>query len=204
MRAWRPGDAATVLAAFSAPEMDRQADRPVDSLAAASRWIERRAADREAGTAYAFAVVDEADVPLGNVAVSAVNRVHGTAWVSYWTSLAARGRGTATAGLRALTDWAFTDLRLHRLELGHRTNNPASCAVARAAGFTVEGLQREKLVYGGVRYDVELHARLRGAGGVACLPGPPGSAGVWRFRPASEGRSASLRVGCADVPSGHP
>ncbi|MFJ7220386.1 GNAT family N-acetyltransferase [Streptomyces sp. NPDC098090] len=44
--------------------------------------------------------------------------------------------------------------------MGHRTNNPASCKVARAAGFVVEGIQRQKLAYDGVRYDVELHARL--------------------------------------------
>ncbi len=30
---------------------------------------------------------------------------------------------------------------------------------------------------------------LRRAGGVDCLPGPPGSPGVWRFRPAGKGRS---------------
>jgi RimJ/RimL family protein N-acetyltransferase len=50
--------------------------------------------------------------------------------------------------------------RLFRLELGHRVNNPASCRVASRAGFAVEGLERQKLLYDGVRYDVELHARL--------------------------------------------
>lgn len=40
-------------------------------------------------------------------------------------------------------------------------NNPASCGVARGAGFVVEGLERAKLEYDGERFDVELHARLR-------------------------------------------
>lgn len=66
----------------------------------------------------------------------------------------------ATAGARALADWAFQDLGLFRLELGHRTNNPASCRVATEAGFAVEGLERSKPRYGPTRYDVELHARL--------------------------------------------
>ncbi|MFJ6011047.1 hypothetical protein [Streptomyces sp. NPDC092952] len=39
-------------------------------------------------------------------------------------------------------------------------DNPARCRVDHAAGFAVEGLQRRKLAYDGVRYDVELHARL--------------------------------------------
>ncbi|MFJ3186444.1 GNAT family N-acetyltransferase [Streptomyces halstedii] len=97
---------------------------------------------------------------LGCVAVTAVNQVHGCGWVSYWTTEAARGSGVASAGVRALARWDFDDLGLYRLELGHRTDNPASCAVARRAGFTAEGIERGKLRYEGVRHDVERHARL--------------------------------------------
>ncbi|MFD4629641.1 GNAT family N-acetyltransferase [Streptomyces sp. NPDC058284] len=160
LRPWREEDAATVLAAFSEPEMAWQADEPVDSAGAAARWLARRTAERDGGSAYAFAVEDENGTALGNASVGAVNHVHGTGWVSYWTTPEARGRGVAAYGCGALADWAFVELGLFRLELGHRTNNPASCRVARAAGFAVEGLQRQKLMYDGIRYDVELHARL--------------------------------------------
>ncbi|MBM7170628.1 GNAT family N-acetyltransferase [Streptomyces sp. G44] len=161
LRPWRPEDAPAVLAAFAAPEMARQADRPVGSLAEAAGWIDRRTAEREAGSAYSLAVVDAgAGTVLGNVAVGAVNRVHGLGWVSYWTTPAARGRGVATYACKAVVRWAFGELGLFRLELGHRTDNPASCRVAEAAGFRVEGLQRRRLAYDGVRHDVELHARL--------------------------------------------
>lgn len=160
LRPWRERDAVVVLTALSAPEMSRQSDAPVDSRESASRWIERREEEERRGTAYAFAVVDGDDIPLGNVAVGAVNHVHATGWVSYWTAPSARGRGVATYGCEALARWAFGELGLFRLELGHRVNNPASCRVARAAGFLPEGLQRQKLAYEGVRYDVELHARL--------------------------------------------
>ncbi|MFJ2767727.1 GNAT family N-acetyltransferase [Streptomyces sp. NPDC087300] len=160
LRPWREEDTAEVLAAFRAPLMERQADEPVDSTGTAARWIARRAAERAADSAYAFAVVDAGDRPLGHVAVGAVNRVHDTGWVSYWTVPRARGRGVAARGCAALAHWTFTELGLFRLELGHRTDNPASCRVAHAAGFAVEGLQRRKLAYDGVRHDVELHARL--------------------------------------------
>ncbi|WAL97655.1 GNAT family N-acetyltransferase [Streptomyces sp. Je 1-369] len=160
LRPWRQEDAEAVLTAFGTPEMTRQADEPVDSPAAAADWITRRTRDRDLDRAYAFAVTDENGTPLGNVAVGAVNRTHATGWVSYWTTPAARGRGVAAYGCAALARWCFDELALHRLELAHRTNNPASCAVAHAAGFAVEGLQRQKLAYDGVRYDVELHARL--------------------------------------------
>ncbi|MEU2714225.1 GNAT family protein [Streptomyces sp. NPDC007205] len=112
------------------------------------------------GSAYSFAVVNADGVVSGNVAVGAVNRVHGTGWVSYWTTSAGRGRGVATRACAAPADWAFEDAGLFRLELGHRVNNPVSCRVTSGAGFGVEGLQRQKLVYDGVRHDVELHARL--------------------------------------------
>ncbi|MFE5075050.1 GNAT family N-acetyltransferase [Streptomyces halstedii] len=116
-----------------------------------------RSAAVEGEAARSEAVQGEA---LGCVAVTAVNQVHGCGWVSYWTTEAARGCGVASAGVRALARWAFDDLGLYRLELGHRTDNPASCAVARRAGFTAEGIERGKLRYGDVRHDVERHARL--------------------------------------------
>lgn len=59
-----------------------------------------------------------------------------------------------------LAEWAFAERGLFRLELGHRTNNLASCKVALRAGFAAEGIERGKLVYDGVRHDVERHARL--------------------------------------------
>ncbi|MEU4997306.1 GNAT family N-acetyltransferase [Streptomyces sp. NPDC021622] len=160
LRPWSGPDAPSVLAAFSAPEMARQADEPVNSIDAASRWIARREEERNDGTAYAFAVVDADDTPLANVSVGAVNLTHAIGWVSYWTAPSARGRGVATWGCAALASWAFGELGLFRLELGHRINNPASCRVAHGAGFAAEGVQRQKLSYDGARYDVELHARL--------------------------------------------
>ncbi|MBB3729097.1 hypothetical protein FHR33_004957 [Nonomuraea dietziae] len=99
----------------------------------------------------------------------------GSSWA---TSRSPASTGTATAGSptgpprrraaggwrrgpRALlAEWAFAERGLFRLELGHRTNNPASCRVAVRAGFVAEGIERGKLVYDGVRYDVERHARL--------------------------------------------
>ncbi|MDX3328403.1 MULTISPECIES: GNAT family N-acetyltransferase [Streptomyces] len=159
LRPWRAGDAPAVLRAFAPEEMARQAGRPVTTTAEALGWIAARESERQAGSAYTWAVVRDG-VPLGAVAVAAVNHVHDTGWVSYWTVEAARGTGIAVAGVRALARWAFDDLGLHRLELGHRTNNPASCAVAMRAGFAAEGIERQKLRYGDTRYDVERHARL--------------------------------------------
>ncbi|MFB7047026.1 GNAT family N-acetyltransferase [Streptomyces microflavus] len=160
LRGWLPSDASAVLHAFAPPEMDRQTDRPVDDMAGALAWIGDRTRERGSRTGYSWAVVGEEGEPLGCVAVDAVNRIHDTGWISYWTTGTARGRGVATAGVRALARWAFGELGLYRLEVGHRTDNPASCRVAERSGFALEGVERGRLRYGQVRYDLERHARL--------------------------------------------
>ncbi|MET9498393.1 GNAT family N-acetyltransferase [Streptomyces sp. NPDC006552] len=160
LRRWTAADAPVVLAAFADPLMREQTNEPVDCAGAAERWITVRRDRWTADSAYSFAVVDGGDRVLGQMAVGPVDRRHGAGWVSYWTTAAARGQGVASRACRALARWAFTDAELFRLELGHRVDNLASCRVARAAGFPVEGQQRLKLAYDGVRYDVELHARL--------------------------------------------
>ncbi|MCG0063217.1 GNAT family N-acetyltransferase [Streptomyces tricolor] len=160
LRRWKAEDAWAVMTAFADPLMRGQSVEPVDSAQAAARWITARGEQWAADSAYSFAVVDDGGLVLGQVCVGPVDRRHATGWVSYWTTATARGRGVASRACRAVARWAFDEAELFRLELGHRVNNPASCAVARAAGFAVEGQQRQKLEYDGVRFDVELHARL--------------------------------------------
>ncbi|MFF4156356.1 GNAT family N-acetyltransferase [Streptomyces sp. NPDC001678] len=162
LRPWAARDVAALLEAHADPLMRWQAPQPVDTADEALRWIRRRAGQWEEDAAYSFAVVERADpgVVLGDITVSAVDRRHSTGWVSYWTTKSARGRGVATAACRTVCRWAFDELGLFRLELGHRVDNIASCRVATAAGFAVEGCERQRLLYSGVRYDVERHARL--------------------------------------------
>ncbi|MGW6980971.1 GNAT family N-acetyltransferase [Streptomyces sp. NPDC054932] len=160
LRRWARRDATSVMTAFADPLMRQQTSEPMESVHDAQRWIADRGAEWDAGSAFAFSVVDGDDLVLGQVSVGAVNRRHSVGWVSYWTTATARGRGVASHACRAVALWAFHDAELFRLELGHRLNNPGSCRVAHAAGFAVEGRQRQKLAYDGIRYDVELHARL--------------------------------------------
>lgn len=118
---------------------------------------------------FAIAVEGRA---VGNVSVSHIEHRHDTAWLSYWLAAPARGRGLASRALATAASWAYTQERLFRLELGHRTNNPASCGVAVRAGFSAEGIERSKLSYADLRFDVETHARLLDDPdpGVALLP----------------------------------
>lgn len=160
LRPWHRSDATLVLEAFASEDMAAMGTWPMRGEADAVQWIADWTHRQVQGIGYALAVQSPLGRVVGNVAVSDVDRVNGTGWVTYWTAPSARGRGVATVALRALAVWAYTALDLYRLELGHRVSNAAACAVAKRAGFQVEGLQRAKLRLEGVRYDVELHARL--------------------------------------------
>ena len=177
LRPWRREDAPAVLEIFTAStDLDTQYPWPVRTLADAAACLERMLAwqpDPAAGEQYPLAVVADG-VPVANVALTSVSRRHATAWVSYFSSGAVRGRGHVRRSLAAVVEWAFAELDLFRLELGHRTNNPASGAVAEAVGFVPEGVERAKLRYGDERFDVRTMALL------ATDPRPAGRPGEGR------------------------
>ncbi|HWV49900.1 MAG TPA: GNAT family protein [Microbacterium sp.] len=151
------GDAARVLDAFVSDhvEMSRQGD--VHDLATACAYVTRMAANPDIRTLVA---VDDADQLLAFAAVS-VDHVNANGWVFYWAHPDARQRGITSRLVRVLADRELGEGGLHRLELGYRANNPASAAVASAAGFVREGLEREKFLVNGERIDVITAGRLK-------------------------------------------
>lgn len=173
-------DAPAVLSAhLSAPDMARQGT--VTTLEEAREqvgWlldVSRRAT----------AIVDEADQLVGLVAVT-VEEEDLLGWFFYWLHSAHRGQGlasraAATVAAHALTPVADGGWGLERLELGHRVNNPASQAVARAAGFVHEGTERGKFLVDGERIDVLTYGRLR------TDPAPAGPQLAWRPLPGHPG-----------------
>nr|WP_236714835.1 GNAT family N-acetyltransferase [Nonomuraea pusilla] len=179
LREWRVGDAAVVLRAFQGDDLRDQASWPIVTLKDAEGWI---ASWRGAGHAFAVTDMTRGGLVVGNVAVTPVvpafegpseaGAVAGTpgapfqggaGMVSYWVVPEARGRGVATAAVLALVRWAFGERGMRRLELEHRTDNPASCRVATRAGFVADGVERGRLLRDGVRRDIEHHTLLAAA-----------------------------------------
>jgi RimJ/RimL family protein N-acetyltransferase len=62
--------------------------------------------------------------------------------VGYWLRREARGRGAASTGVRLVSNWAFEELGIQRMNLMTSPENVASQRVAERAGFTREGLLR--------------------------------------------------------------
>ncbi|MEV4478221.1 GNAT family N-acetyltransferase [Micromonospora coxensis] len=161
LRPWRVEDAPAVLDALREPAIARwNPSRWVsDDLAGATDWVRYRA-DWSGGDHVSLAVASETDGSLlGSVSLHEIRGEDAS--IGYWTVAAARGAGVASRAVSALTGWAFTELRLHRIELCHAVANLASCRVAERAGYRAEGILREAFRYGdGLRHDEHLHARL--------------------------------------------
>jgi RimJ/RimL family protein N-acetyltransferase len=154
-RPLEPADAVAVLESFtSAPdEMARQGQ--VTDLASAEKYV-RTLIDDANQWPFAVAVQDK----LAGLVCITVDRTNLNGWFWYWMIPTHRGCGWTSAAARAVADWALTAGGLQRLELGHRVNNPASGAVARAAGFVHEGIERGKFLIDGQRLDVHTYGRL--------------------------------------------
>ena len=83
---------------------------------------------------------------VGNVGLVHVDDVDGWGELGYWTAPEARGRGMTTAAVRRVSDWAFEQTALARLELQTAAGNLGSETVARRAGFQQEGVRRSAAV----------------------------------------------------------
>lgn len=166
LRPWRPSDASQVLEAFNDKAIRAWHAPSVSTEDEATAWIagwhDRWRAAMGAGWAITFA--SDPNIVLGHVALRALYLDAGLAECSYWVKPLHRGGSVAAYAVRALSDWAFQRLRLHRLEVRHSVRNHASCRVAMKAGFMPEGIERslQRYAQGGL-HDMHLHARARRA-----------------------------------------
>ncbi|MFF5840022.1 GNAT family N-acetyltransferase [Streptomyces massasporeus] len=64
--------------------------------------------------------------------------------LGYWAVKEQRGRGYSVEAARALCDWGWATLDVHRIEWWAMTGNTGSRAVAERLGFTVEGTLRNR------------------------------------------------------------
>ena len=105
-------------------------------IADAKEWI-RFAMEQEPETIFAIASADEAIGCIGMLPQDDVARI--SAEVGYWLGEPFWNRGVATGALKALTEYAFTELELVRLYATVMEWNPASARVLEKAGFAYEG-----------------------------------------------------------------
>jgi RimJ/RimL family protein N-acetyltransferase len=164
LRPWRLDDAHAVTAACQDPEIARWIPLiPIPYREEHARaFLEDSVRRFESGEGYAFAVLDsETGALAGSIAIRV--QPFSSGHVGYWVVREARGRGVATAALKALCRWAVAHLGLKRLELVTDPENVGSQRVAEKAGFRREGIMRSALEYqDGRRTDSVLFSMLPG------------------------------------------
>jgi RimJ/RimL family protein N-acetyltransferase len=122
-------------------------------------WAALYDVGRADGTRMNFAIA--LDGEFAGVALAPhLSAAAATGELGYLVAPWARGRGVATEALRLLTDWAFTERSLVRLELYIDVANEASRRVAQRSGYTCEGVLRSLHLKQAKRVDTELWSRL--------------------------------------------
>ena len=160
LRPWTLDDVPVVVAAYSDPEIQRWMPYSYDAMEAAqviTSWTDAWKA--ETGACWAIATCSDGSA-CGRLALQAIDLISGSAELVYWVLPQSRGVGAATLATVALGNWAFTCLGIHRLELRHSVHNEASCHVATAAQFELEGTLRSADLYSDGWHDTHLHARI--------------------------------------------
>jgi len=126
---------------------------PADDLSRAAfrRRLLAYARDREAGLAYPFFIFRAEDDALsGGITLSNIRRgVAQMGSVGYWCGKAYARQGLTLAAVRALADFAFRTLGLHRLEAACIPDNTPSRRLLAKAGFVEEGYAQSYLKING-------------------------------------------------------
>jgi RimJ/RimL family protein N-acetyltransferase len=131
----------------------RVPDPPPEGFA--ESWLARYEAGRADGTREGFAVLERGRF-AGLALAPTIDRTAQEAELGYVIAPHARGSWS----LSALTDWAFRDLGLVRVQLYISADNEASKRVAVKCGYVREGVLRSAYVKPGLREDTELWSRL--------------------------------------------
>lgn len=109
---------------------------------------------------------------VGMVGFHRVDWLHRSTSIGYWLDEEHQGKGTMTAAVRALVDFAFGTWHLRRVEIRAAAGSDRSHGVPQRLGFTHEGTLRQAQRHGGGYTDLALYAVLAQEWTAAAHPAP--------------------------------
>jgi RimJ/RimL family protein N-acetyltransferase len=114
---------------------------------------------QSSGTGIVFAV--EVNYQLvGAIDISGATWSNRVCGIGYWAVPSHRGNGYMTSALELLSNWVIQEQGFQRIEVFVGIENYASQKIAERAGFTREGISRNKAVIRGRRIDVILYSKI--------------------------------------------
>lgn len=116
--------------------------QPHESLQATRQLLEGWCAAYENNNAYNWAMEFEGQV-IGNISVVRISDKSEYAELGYCMSRKYWNKGLMTEAARAVIDFLFSEIGVHRVTIAHAVKNPASGKVAQKCGLTYEGTKRE-------------------------------------------------------------
>jgi ribosomal-protein-alanine N-acetyltransferase len=107
-----------------------------------TKAIEANIAKSESGSSYSFGIfLNETDQLIGNVALTEILRGPlQSCYIGYSMDQQQNGKGYMTEAVMLAVDFAFKELKLHRIEAGVMPHNIRSMKVLEKAGFHKEGI----------------------------------------------------------------
>lgn len=105
----------------------------------------------ESDAIQALVVAD--DLPVGHVELDPVDHEQGVAELAFWLLPEHRGEGYAKEAAALMVDYAFSELRLHRVGATAFDSNEPSIRLLEKVGFTREGVERENAYVDGSYHD---------------------------------------------------
>ncbi|MCF3946677.1 8-oxo-dGTP diphosphatase MutT [Acidiphilium iwatense] len=115
-----------------------------ESLARA--WIDTAIADRAAGRAYEFAILDAASGAMIGSAGLRLAKSGDSASLGYWLGRRHWGKGHAREAAGQLIRWGFAELPVATIAATVAEDNAASLAVLRRIGFAETGTGRARFI----------------------------------------------------------
>jgi ribosomal-protein-serine acetyltransferase len=122
-------------------------------------FIKKTRNQLEANDGFQTAIVLDRRI-VGSVGFVGIRWEARATGIGYWLAEEHQGRGLMTRAVGALTDHAFDELDLNRVEIQVASDNRRSRGVPERLGFTVEGVLRDYERVGDRYLDIIVYGRL--------------------------------------------
>lgn len=157
LRELRPSDAPALFAALSSEQVSRFISPPPATVEGFGRFISWAIRQRQAGQYVCFAVVPHgSDTAIGIFQVRSLEPAFGTAEWGFALASEFWGSGIFVDGAKLLINFAFTALRVHRLEARAAVQNGRGNGALRKLGAVQEGILRRSFLRNGEYMDQAL------------------------------------------------